>query len=228
MNILVQPNKPSEAPPGWRAMPEQRLLLHNVSWESYVAIGAALADRPALRMTYDRGNLEFMVTSSQHEMYKRLLSRLIEALTEECNQPIVTAGNMTFQREDLERGLEADDCFWIAAEPRMRGKLTWDPAIDPPPDLALEIEISRSALPRMSIYATLGVPEVWRFDGSALRVELLQTDGTYAVADRSLAFPAIPVNEIVPFLQPSTEMDSLSVLRSFRMWVRERLAQRQG
>lgn len=228
MNILVQPSKPSEASPGWRAGSEQRLLLHNVSWGSYVAIGTALADRPALRMTYDRGSLEFMVTSSQHEIYKRWFSRLIEALTEECNQPIVTAGNMTFQREDLERGLEADDCFWIAAEPRMRGKLAWDPAIDPPPDLALEIEISRSALPRMNIYAALGVPEVWRFDGSALRVELLQPDGTYAVADRSLAFPAIPVSEIVPFLQPSTELDSLSVLRSFRVWVRERLAQRQG
>ncbi len=169
-----------------------------------------------------------MVTSSQHEIYKRLLSRLIETLTEECNQPIVTAGNMTFQREDLERGLEADDCFWIAAEPRMRGKLTWNPAMDPPPDLALEIEISRSALTRMSIYAALGVPEVWRFDGSALRVELLQPDGTYAAAERSLAFPAIPVSELAPFLQPSAELDSLSVLRSFRVWVRERLAQTQG
>jgi Uma2 family endonuclease len=228
MNILAHPEKPAEAMPAWRAVPEQRLLLHDVGWESYLAIGNALCDRPALRMTYDRGSLEFMVTSSQHEIYKRLFSRLIEALTEECQKPIVTAGNMTFQREDLERGLEADDCFWIAQEPRMRGKLTWDPEMDPPPDLALEIEISRSALPRMTIYAALGVPEVWRFDGTHLRVELLQTDRTYAVAESSLCFPAIPVSEIVPFLQPSAELDSLSVLRSFRVWVRLHLEQKQG
>lgn len=228
MNILTHPQQAAGAETDKPSSAKQRLLLHDVSWESYIAIGNALCDRPALRMTYDRGSLEFMVTSSQHEIYKRWFSRLIEALTEECNRPIVTAGNMTFQRENLDRGLEADDCFWIAHEPRMRGKLTWDPAIDPPPDLALEIEISRSALPRMSIYAALGVPEVWRFDGSAMRVELLQSDGTYAVVERSLAFPAIPVNEIVPFLQPSAELDSISVLRSFRVWVRQRLEQRQG
>ena len=226
MNILTHPQPTAEPGKHKPTVPEQRMLLHDVSWDSYLAIGNALCDRPALRMTYDRGSLEFMVTSSQHEIYKRWFSRLIEALTEECNQPIVTAGNMTFQREDLVRGLEADDCFWIAQEPRMRGKLTWEPAIDPPPDLALEIEISRSALPRMSIYAALGVPEVWRFDGNTLRVELLQSDGTYAVAERSLAFPRIPVSELVPFLQPSAELDSLSVLRSFRVWVREHLEQR--
>lgn len=209
-------------------VPEQRLLLHEVSWDNYLAIGNALGDRPALRMTYDRGSLEFTVTSSQHEIYKRWFSRLIEALTEECSQPIVAAGNMMFQREDLERGLEADDCFWIAHEPRMRGKLTWDPVTDPPPDLVLEIEISRSALPRMAIYAALGIPEVWRFDGRTLRVELLQADRTYTIAERSLSFPAIPVRDIVSFLQPSAEVDSLSVLRSFRVWVREQLARSQG
>ena len=154
-------------------LPVQRLLLHDVTWDNYLAIGNALGDRPALRLTYDRGSLEFMVTSSQHEIYKRWLSRLIEALTEECNQPIVAAGNMTFQREDLERGLEADDCFWIAQEPACAetdvGSRHRSVA-----RLALEIEISRMRSLRMNIYAALGVPEVWRFDGTTLRVERWQ------------------------------------------------------
>ena len=90
-------------------------------------------------------------------------------LAEECDRNLVSAGNMTFQREDLDRGLEPDDCYWIAHEPQMHNKLTWDPAIDPPPDLVLEIEISRSAQDRMGIYAALRVPEVWRFDGETLR-----------------------------------------------------------
>ncbi len=225
MNILAQLEKPVEVASGGQAV--QRLLLHDVSWDSYMAIGAALCDRPGLRMTYDRGELEFMTTSPQHEMYKRLFGRLIEALAEECQLPFVCAGSMTFQRPDLDHGLEPDDCFWIAREPRMRGKLTWDPAIDPPPDLALEIEISRSALNRMGIYASLGVPEVWRFDGAALRVELLQADRTYRADVRSPAFPAIPVSDLVPFLQPSPSVDSLSAMRAFRAWVREQLDRKQ-
>ena len=150
----------------------QRLLLHDVRWEAYVAIGSALQDRP-VRMTFDRGRLEFMTTSPEHEIYKKRLTRCIEALAEEYNRPFVTAGNMTFQREDLDRALEPDDCFWIAQESRMRGKLEWCSTSDPPPDLVVEIEVSRSGVDRMAIYAALGVPEVWRFDGTRLHVCLL-------------------------------------------------------
>lgn len=225
MNILIQPDKSAEVTSGWRAVPEQRLLLHDVRWDSYVAIGNALQDRPALRMTYDRGSLEFMTTSPRHEIYKKWLGRIIETLAEECQAAITTAGQMTFQRPELERGLEADDCFWIAHEPQMRGKLTWDPAIDPPPDLALEIEVSRSVLNRMSIYAAIGVPEVWRFDGTTLRIELLQADRMYQSAPSSLSFPKVPVAKLVPFLEPSETVDYLSVIRAVRAWVRQHLDQ---
>jgi Uma2 family endonuclease len=203
---------------------EQRLLLHDVSWDAYVQIGAALRDRPALRMTYDRGSLEFMTTSPEHEILKRRLSRLIETLAEEHGLPWVSAGNMTFQREDLDRGFEADDCFWIAHEAQIRGRLDWDPNRDPPPDLALEIEISRSALGRMAIYAALGIPEVWRFDGATLHVHLLRAGGDYQPAERSPTFPKIPLGELVQFLRPDPAKDSLTELRSFREWVRARLA----
>lgn len=200
-----------------------RLILGDVSWLSYVDIGRALADRPALRLTYDRGTLEFMTTSPKHEIYKKWLGRLVEVMAEELNRPIVTAGNMTFQREDLGRGLEADDCFWIAHEPAMRGKTTWDPALDPPPDLALEIEISRSALGRMDIYAALRVSEVWRFDGHVIRIYLLQSDGSYLASDRSLSFPGIPVAELSRFLMLDPQIDSLTAIRAFRAWLRQLL-----
>jgi Uma2 family endonuclease len=225
MNILTQPDKPVEQGSGWRAAPEQRLLLHNVSWESYIAIGNALCDRPALRMTFDRGSLELMTTSPRHEIYKKWLGRIIETLAEECQLAITTAGQMTFQRPELERGLEPDDCYWIAHEPQMRGRLAWDPQRDPPPDLVLEIEISRSALNRMGIYAALGVPEVWRFDGTALRVEVLQADRTYHTAPSSVSFPKVPLAGLVPFLEPSETVDYLSVIRSVRTWVREQRVQ---
>jgi Uma2 family endonuclease len=208
--------------------PEQRFLLHDVGWPTYVAVGDLLGDRPALRLTYDRGTLEFMTTSPEHEIYKKRMGRLIETLAEEFSLAVATAGNMTFRREDLGRGLEADDCFWIAQEPWMRGKLAWDPAADPPPDLALEIEISRSAVNRMGIYAALGVPEVWRFDGEALRAHLLQPDRTYQPSESSPSFPGMPLAGIVPYLQPSAATDYLGMIRSFRLWVREQLARRQA
>ena len=85
---------------------EQHFLLRDVSWQAYIAIGDALADRPGLRLTYDRGNLEFMSTSPKHEVYKKHLARFIEILAEELNRAFTTAGNMTFQREDLERAMD--------------------------------------------------------------------------------------------------------------------------
>jgi Uma2 family endonuclease len=209
-------------------MAEQRLLLHNVSWQSYVTIADALPDRPALRMTYDRGNLEFMTTSPQHEILKKKLGRMVETLAEEFNLPLYPAGNMTFRREELERGLEPDDCYWIAHERLMRARMDWVPRRDPPPDLVLEIEISRSALNRMGIYAALGVPEVWRCDGTSIRVERLQPDGTYQRSVDSPTFPGIPLAGLVPFLHPSEAVDYLSVIRSFRTWVREQISSQQA
>jgi Uma2 family endonuclease len=216
------------SPPPVRVEPPaegHRVLLHNVSWASYVAIGNALSDRPGLRITFERGNLEIMTTSPQHEIYKKWVSRLIETIAEECGLAIVSAGQMTFQREDLSRAIEGDDCYWIAHEPQMRHKLTWDPTHDPPPDLVLEIEVSRSALNRMSIHAALGVPEVWCFDGESLRVYHLQPDRTYQLADHSLAFPGIPLSGLLAFLQRSETTDSLTFLRTLREWLRNRLAQ---
>ena len=227
MNILAQRSPPQQPLPEPPLGSEQRLLLHNISWQDYQTIGDILRDRPSLRLTYDRGSLEFMTTSSRHEVYKRWLSRLVEALAEELNIPIAPGGNVTLKREVLERGLEPDDCFWIANERRVRGKLDLDFATDPPPDIVLEIEVSRSALNRMDLYAALGIPEVWRFDGQTLQVHVLQPDRTYQAVERSPTFSLVPPAEIVRFLQPSETQDYLSVIRSFRTWVREQLARKE-
>jgi Uma2 family endonuclease len=202
----------------------QRFVLDGVGWPSYVTISDALPDRPRLRITFDRGRLEFMTTSSTHEILKKWLSRLIETLAEECALPWTSAGHMTFQRPELERGLEPDDCYWIAHEARMRGRLEYNAVNDPPPDLVLEIEVSRSALNRMGIYAAMGVPEVWRFDREGLHIHGLQADHTYAEIDQSLSFPRIRPSEMRPFWQPDPARDVLTILREFRSWVRQQLA----
>lgn len=161
-----------------------------------------------------------MSTSPRHERFKRWLGRFVETIAEELNQPIVPGGSMTFQREDLDRGFENDDCFWIANEAAVREKLTWEPADDPPPDVALEIEVSRSALNRMAIFAAFRIPEVWCYDGEELRIHLLQADGTYLLSGRSLAFPSIPVKELVRFFPPAGSSDYLTAVAAVRAWVR--------
>jgi Uma2 family endonuclease len=205
-------------------VPEQRVLLYGLTWQDYIQIGNILCDRPALRLTYDRGTLEIMVTSREHEFYKVRLGRLIEILAEEFNRRIDPGGNMTFQSEALEKGLEGDNCWWIEHAEQVRAKLTWDSTVDPPPDLLLEIEVS--PLARMAIYAALKVPQVWCFDGESERVYLLQPDGTYQQANESPTFPGIPVAEMVRFLQP--EEDYLTVQRKFRAWVRRQRGRKTG
>lgn len=223
MSVLTAP-RDVLSPPQFVAGREQHFVICEVSWPSYVAIGEALRDRPAIRMTYDRGTLEFMTLSPAHEIYKYLLGRIIDTLAEELNLPIQPAGSMTFRRSELERGFEPDQCFWIANEAQVRGRMEWLPERDPPPDLLIEIEVSRSALDRMGIFAALGCPEVWRFDGEALRVEVLQADRTYQAVERSPTFPAIPPAGIVPFVQPNEQVDYLSGIRAFRAWIRQQLA----
>jgi len=226
MNILAQlPITQEDRTAPWPSG-EQRLLLHNISWAEYEMIGAALRDRGGIRLTYDRGNLEIMTTSREHERSKMWLGGVLEGLAEEFHKEIEPAGNMTFKRKPEERGLEPDQCYWIANEPLMRAKLTWDPDIDPPPDLFIEIEISRSFLDRMNMCATLGVPEIWCFDGETLRVYLLQPDCTYRESDSSPTFPGIALAGIVSFLHPSETMDYLSIVRAFRAWVREQLGKK--
>jgi Uma2 family endonuclease len=198
---------------------EQRLRLSLIPWETYVLYSDGLGPRH-IRVTYDRGEMEIMTVSSKHEHKKTLLGRLVEALTEEMEIDIASFGSMTCRRKDLKRALEADESYWIANESKLRGRVDIDLEIDPPPDLALEIEISRSTLDRMAIYAALRVPEVWCSDGEDLRVFLLSSRGSYRQGDRSKAFPFLPLTEFAQFLT-RTELSETQHLRSFRAWVRK-------
>jgi Uma2 family endonuclease len=110
---------------------EQRFVLGCVDWPTYRAISEALRGRH-LHFAYDRGALEFMTISQRHGNYSRLLGRLIVALTEELGLPILGFGDMTCEREDLERAAEPDESFYIGNEARVRDKDEIDLTTDPP------------------------------------------------------------------------------------------------
>src|SRR5579859_6230325 len=140
-----------------------------------------------------------------------LLGHFVVVIAEELNQSLFLGS------------LESSHCYWIANEPRLRGKTTIDLAVDPPPDLFIEIEVSRTILDRIAIAAALGVRELWRFDGTTLQIGLLQADGQYQWGTTSLAFPGIRVTDVVGFLRMAQTAGHLDVLRAFRAWVRSQV-----
>jgi len=203
---------------------EQRFVFYDVSYAGYQALLAARGDRP-IRMTYDRGTLEIMSPSQKHERLKHLLGRMIVVVTEELEIPIRGAASTTWDRPDMERGLEADECYYISSEARVRGRETIDLDVDPPPDLAIEIDITHGPVDRLGIYAALGVAEVWRFDGDRLRIFRLAqgAEPQYHEQPGSDELPQVPVDELVRFLHARDETDETTWARSFRQWVREHL-----
>jgi Uma2 family endonuclease len=191
-----------------------------VSWQTYETLLEEFEGRP-IRLTYDQGRLEIMTLSHGHENYAELLGLFMIVLTGELRLARHSGGSTTFKREALRRGLEPDKCYWIQNEARMRGKKDFDIEADPPPDLAIEVDISRSSLDRLSIYASLGVGEVWRFDGDLLKVYRLKAGQKYAETDHSATFPHLPLTELVRFLRASDTQEETALEWSFRDWVRK-------
>jgi Uma2 family endonuclease len=205
---------------------EHRFFLPGIGWEGYEAL-LKMIDDGHTRVTYDAGNAELMSPRYNHENFKKLFARLIEELTIGLNIPCEPAGSTIWKKPILDKGLEADECYYLAHAERIIGRDEIDLDVDPPPDLAVEIEISRSALNRMGIYAALGVPEVWRFNGEFLRIEQLQPDRTYRTIEASPALPFITPDEIVHWVQLGRTMGKTAWGRLFREWVRDELSPRR-
>ena len=200
--------------------PVQHLVLHDIPWDAYEGILTALGDR-SLRHTYDRGDLEMMSPLQEHDWVKRIIGRLIESTALELNIPIKSVGSTTCRREDVGRGVEPDESYYIANEPVVRGRDRRDPAKDPPPDLAVEIDVTRSSLDRMGVYAILGVPEIWRFDGTAITFYRRNDAGQYDQTERSCAFPFLRSADVTRFLDRRSCEDETTLVRAFATWVRD-------
>jgi len=153
--------------------PEQRVLLSNSTWETYERLLAENVESLGTRFAYDEGMLEIMIVSAGHESPNRTLAVLVELVGAELRKDVHPAGSVTLKRKDLEKGFEPDSCFYFRNVERMRKKDEIDLASDPPPDLVIEVDITRSSLDRFRIFGAVGVPEVWRYDGEQVLMYLL-------------------------------------------------------
>ncbi len=198
-------------------------VLHNIDWPTYSRFLRLFA-KNRFRHTYDRGSLEIMSPIYfEHDNPAYVLGRFVDVLADELNLSLRAGRCVTLRYRKKQRGLEPDNCYWIANADRMRGKKgRIDFRTDPPPDLAIEIELSRTVLKRLSVYASLGVPEIWRFRKKTVAFNVLR-DGKYRVEPKSLAFPHLASNDLTPFIAQIGDTDDTALVRQFREWVRQQI-----
>lgn len=206
-------------------VPGRCVRLSDIDWRTYSRLLRLFAERPGIRLTYDRGELEIMTPSLEHDDDGSFLGDLVFVMSEELGLPLRRGGSVTLRRRLKRRGIEADACFWIANAPRMAGRRRLDLRTDPPPDLAIEVDVTHSSLDRLAIYAALGVPEVWRLVADILTFHVLGADGSYAAAAVSRSFPLVTPADLLGFLQQARlAADQNVITRQFRDWVRQRRA----
>jgi len=194
---------------------ESRTNLRAATWQQYVELRDSDEHRNT-RMTFDRGRLELMSPSKLHERVGYLMGRCIDVWTEEKQIEVQSCRSTTFRRQDLLRGLEADNCYYIEHEPDVRDRDQVDLTIDPPPDLAVEVDVTARSIERMPIYAALGIPEIWSWREDKLLVLRLNPAGQYVEAPASLALPGFPCERLTELIKRRTSSGETTLMREFR------------
>ncbi len=194
--------------------------LHHVSWETFEQLIAETGEDRKARFYYLDGELEIMPPLAFHEGSNRFLDDLVRVICDELGLNMRKLGSTLLKTGQVNTGCEPDSSYYIQNEPVIRGKINIDLRDgDPPPDLVLEVDASSSSLPRLPIYASLGVPEVWRYDGKTLQYYHLE-QGSYDPRGTSLTFPQLPASVLVEFLQKRLEIGETQTLREFRAWIK--------
>jgi len=200
---------------------EKRVTIQDVTWQGYQQILAALPETRAVRLTYNQGILEFSMPLEDHEFAMRLIELFIRILVVEMGMKIKTLGSTTINREELQRGAEPDNAYYIQNQARVAGR-NIDFNQDPPPDLIVEVDITSTDINKNTFYASLGIPEFWRYNGRELRIYQLQ-DNQYQEVETSPTFALMQKTDLYRFLEQA-QQDEVEAELNFRQWVREQLS----
>jgi Uma2 family endonuclease len=200
---------------------EMRGTLYDVAWDDYLKLLDALGDHH-LKHTYDRGTLHMMSPRKDHDRVKSLFGRMIEAMALELDIEIQAIGSTTITSDNVERGFEPDEAYYIANEAAVRDKALFEPDVDPPPDLILEIDVTNSSEKRLPSFAAMGVPEVWRHTGKELLFYTLGSDQQYEESSHSAAFPCLEPGDIMKILANRQGKGDNQVIREFLEVVRKK------
>jgi Uma2 family endonuclease len=203
---------------------EQRVVIHGLTWQSYQQILQALPEGRHAHLIYDRGTLEITMPGEDHDFFARMIGRfiwiLVEELGEQLGFDIKTMGSTTMNYPDLDKGAEPDEAFYIQNQPQVKGRNV-NFAKDPSPDIVLEVDITHTDINKNRFYASIGVPEFWRFNGQVLRIYQLQNQ-SYVEVDNSPTFPKVPKSKLYEFLE-TCRISEVQASKSLRIWLQQEL-----
>lgn len=206
-------------------MPEDTVItFHGVSWEEYEQLLELAGEASGRRISYDNGTLQIMTLSSEHENYVRFIENLVNTIRLRLRINIRSFGSVTMRRRQKKKGNEPDACFYIQTVSTIGKRMQLDFSADPPPDVAVEVDIHHESQSKSPIYAALGVPEVWRFDGQRVSIHLLQDNG-YVEVPRSLALPVLTGQILTDFLTRLREDGEFEAIVAFDEWLKSQQAQ---
>lgn len=201
--------------------PGQQLLLQDISWQDFENILEDLGEHRSSRISYSNGVLEIMVSSLEHEKDKEIIGDIVKILLDELEVDFEPLGSTTFKNMVMAQAIEADTCFYIENYRAVIGKNRLDLTVDPPPDLAIEIDITNRT--QLDNYLLLKVPELWRYTRKGLQIYLLE-EGRYIESQISPNFPNIPIIKLIETSVKQVQTEGRSkAIKSFRKWVRENL-----
>lgn len=199
----------------------QKLILQGVGWDFYERILTEYEGSNALHFAYDDGFLEVEVPLFQHERPSRILQDIVSTICLETETDFINAGSTTFRQRAKAKGVEPDTCFYIQNETKIRGKSEIDLKTQPPPDLVIEVDVTSPSLNKMPIYAALGVPEVWLYEGDKVTFHKL-FGGVYKEVSISLALPLIDSETVTMFLMKGTTESSSKWFKEVRKWINKK------
>lgn len=195
---------------------EQRMVL-DLPWSGFLSLLDSLGNHRAVRLAYSDGLLELMMPLEVHEIIRCLLNSLVEAWADHYALDYTPLGSWTIRREDLEKSIEPDGCFYIQSVDYVRGRRKLDLSQLPPPDLAIEVDITSSSKLRQPIYQALGVPELWRWTGESLTIYHL-IDGKYETQPTSRLQP-LSSQKLSDLVQYGLANTPSQAKRQLRQWL---------
>ncbi|HMV46739.1 MAG TPA: Uma2 family endonuclease [Blastocatellia bacterium] len=199
--------------------PGEVRVFRNVAWEDYEWLHEQWPlDSQPVRVSYHEGTMEIMSTSALHETYAHFVDGMIRLLSLRLRIDIRFFGSATIKKSRRRKGLEPDACFYVQTVPQLGNRLKLDFAVDPPPDVALEVDIYHGSIPKLPIYAGLGIPEIWRYDGRTVTMFLLQQDH-YVEAAASRALPMLTPEVLTRFLKQMQEENEFQAMIAFEDWI---------
>ena len=193
------------------------LRLEDVGWDEYEALISALEAKPNLRLTYRQGTLEIMSPSKLHESLKTFITRLLQVLSEVCEVELETCGSTTYKDQPKGQGTEPDECVYVGQPERILGKDRITLGVDPTPEIMIEIDVTHGSDSKLTIYEDYGVPEVWHYSKSRMRIFEL-TAQEYKEMDRSRYFPSLTSDQLTEFMNRKESQSK--TLKAFRTWLR--------